>query len=436
MKSRWLRNASFLCALLFLTSCTQANGETESRYTKSSDISSASSAQETAVESSSTEETTEEATTEETTETSAWGGSIKPSSFGFNLQFKENMVVADYGHDSVSVYHAKYGQVMPHLLDEETWHLDGMNTVRDWCVGYPFILFQQAKGDMYVNQYQILSRDKILENLYNVQVVALSQIQNSEEFIELYDVDPNSEILMWTYQIHDFPWEAAQKSEYFQVPSDISSLDYSRLCIQYVDDIPLYGTVSRPKEKTLSWKGVIDEARFPDMYANGRYSGAMITNPGHTCVVEYESQRYEVLEAFLTDQIIIDPYSCMDGIGKALKYDPMAVTMGSADPSKEPLSDIWGKDIVVYCMELSYAVLDPTPRLEPGDPEFEKKHAETELTLVPVWEVYYTVTDPDNDSIVGNGMVMVNAVTGESLFSDEYGYQKNEKLFPHLHDPG
>ena len=87
-------------------------------------------------------------------------------------------------------------------------------------------------------------------------------------------------------------------------------------------------------------------------------------------------------------------------------------------------------------MELSYAALDPTPRLEPGDADFENNHSETILTLVPVWEVYYTITDPNNDSVVGNGMVMINAITGESLFSDEYGYQQNEKLFPHLHDPG
>ena len=82
-------------------------------------------------------------------------------------------------------------------------------------------------------------------------------------------------------------------------------------------------------------------------------------------------------------------------------------------------------------MELSYVVLDPEP-LEYDDPDL----ASHELTLVPVWEVYVTVTDPENEQLLQTRKLMINAVTGESLYSDKYGPNENEELYPHMHDPG
>ena len=95
---------------------------------------------------------------------------------------------------------------------------------------------------------------------------------------------------------------------------------------------------------------------------------------------------------------------------------------------------IWETDVVVCCMKLLYTVLDFSPMALETDDHL-KEH---ELSIVPVWFVYYTATNSKtaDENIVYNGTVMLNAVIRESIYSEMYGPEENEYLYPHAKDLG
>ena len=140
----------------------------------------------------------------------------------------------------------------------------------------------------------------------------------------------------------------------------------------------------------------------------------------------------------MDNMAIADPMTCLDEIKKALMYDPCAVTQVSADKKLEPLKHIWGKNVSVYCMELSYVALDSTPRYydKNGQRESDADRINHDLTLIPVWEVYYYITNPQNVTTVADGMIMINAITGKTLYSNTYGPNENTFLYPELEEYG
>lgn len=335
----------------------------------------------------------------------------------FRLSFKKDMLVVDYGKTTVNLYHAKYP-----LYDgtpfEEGWIVSGMDDVCKWCKGQPLISNLQGDGHQVV-EYIVLEKDLVLNNIASVRKVPVSGTVDYQEATSVLASDSDAEVLCWTYNLGEFPWKNYENEEWFQVFSEMKQVDYVLVNRQHVDGVPIQNRPCGVLGAVYEWDGVIEPSR---QAAN---QGCIMVNPSRTCIYDIGYSQYSISEAFEKDLVVKNPSECLGGIGKALSYAPNYVSRTSADKTKQDLLSIYGTDVEVYCMELSYAVMDPNP----VDYENRQSH---ELTLVPVWKVYYTVTNSDraNPDIVFCGEVFINAVTGESLYSETYGPEENEFLYP------
>ena len=355
---------------------------------------------------------TSDASELESKETDIPGGRSDPKKAfeEFDLSFAEDYLQAAYGKKTVNVYSAKYAA----LADSwgEDWFVFGFREIKDWCTGVPI----SANGYDYYNLDRTISR----ENIENVQFVRLNELDGYDEIARRLGISENVQVPCWTYAIDVFPQEYASL-DYFAAPTDLETLQYAHVSAQYVDDLPVYGSDIGIGYgyATYEWTGVIGPSRLAD---TGILDSERI-NPNQTCLFSLERARYDITGTVQSDVSIVDPEECLDGIHKALLYDPESST-------NSELKDIFGKNIEVYCAELVYAVFDPSPRNADESEEDKKSH---DLYLIPVWEIYYIITDLNNEQILFDGKIMINAVTGDSLYSDTYGPEENEDLYPEIH---
>lgn len=405
---------SFLLLIAMLSSCADSSAQDVSRSVKSSSITPYSS--ESVIESS--EAFSSEVESSETSEP-RWRDQ-KPSEFEFNLSFSENMLKVDYGKTSVNVYRAQYAEMLDNWGEE--WSEWGASVIYDWCIG----LDQSIWGGEEGTKALFFSPDPStsIYNAHNVHEVKLNELDDFELVTEKTGIDPDTDVLCWTFDIKGFPKEFGEES-FFVTPTDMTTVKYMRVANQYLDNLPVYGESKFFFGCTYEWGGVIEPSRATDG-ESVFHNGPTRINPSHTCIFQLKEEMYTVGETVLTDLSITAPELCLDGIKEALLYDPCAAI------GNDEIGDVWGKDIEVYCMELAYAAVDSTPR---NYDESKEEHLLHKLYLVPVWEVYYTIHDPVSNKI-NCGMVIINAVTGESLFSDKYGPEENTELYPDLLLPG
>ena len=340
------------------------------------------------------------------------GPEKKPSKFDFDLSFSENMLVVDYGKTTVNTYRASYAPLVDDWGDE--WFVYGYGVLADWCIGCDLSIYDDKRES---TEFFIPDYNNSILNAQNVCLISLNEIDDYEAIAQRLDILPDSQILCWTYDVKDFPDKYAQYMEFTTIV-DIKEMKYARISSQYVDNIPTYGTTSCYGECTFDWEGIIKPSRIAD---EGILDSGRI-NPTRTFYFEPGRGKYHVEEALISESPVVSPETCLDEIKRAIKYYPCAV-IGNAE-----ILDIWEKNIEVYCMELTYCPLDPCPR---NPDESESSHQLHELCLVPAWQVYYTVADPNSDRVCC-GKVLINAVTGKSLFSDEYGPGENTELYPDL----
>ena len=352
------------------------------------------------------------------TSTKEWGGDIshKPSDFDFNISFCENCLIVDYGKKSVNVYKGGYLS----LTDSwgKDWFTWGFGKILFWCTGWDLSIWdEKTDRDIEYCPKYVTS----LENIKRVRLIPISEIDGHERIVQKQGIEDDTEVLCWTYDIVDFPKEFDTLS-YFHAPTDLKTIDYSRISAQYIDGLPAYGEAMYFGCSTFAWDGVIRPSRPADQGIDDPER----INPSQTCIIQLKRARYSVNDTLLSDQQVINPRTCLDEIKNSLMYNPCAM-MGHSD-----MLDIWEKDIEVYCMELVYVALDPNPLI--GD-ESDESHQSHELYLVPAWEVYYSISDSRTEK-VSSGMLLINAVTGKSFFSDQYGHDKNTDLYPDLLEPG
>jgi len=403
---------SFLLSILLLTSCADSSAQDISRSVKSTSIIPAS--LDPIVEDS--EEIPSKTEMGDIDEPSS--GNQKPGQFDFTLSFSENLLKVDYGKSSVNVYQARYA-IMTDNWGED-WSEWGASIIYEWCIGMNLSICDGETKDMHFSPDPMTS----IHNAQNVRVAKLNDFDDCKLIAERMEIDPDTDMLFWTFDVKDFPKEYKEE-EYFVAPTDLTTVKFMRVPTQYVDGLPAYGKSQYFFGCTYEWKEVIEPSRSTDGESVFHYGPCRI-NPSHTCIFELQEEQFSVGETLLSDMPIIDAELCLDEIKEALLYDPCA-TMGNSE-----IEDIWGKNIEVYCVELAYAALDSTPRKYD---ESEEEHLLHKLYLVPVWEVYYTIDDPVSGK-VACGMVIINAVTGESFFSDRYGPEENTELYPDLLLPG
>lgn len=348
----------------------------------------------------------------------SWGGgpNHKPHEFAFNLTLSEELLIVDYDKTSANVYQAEYSDLRP--LWNEEWYTYGFGEIQKWCVGSCIMVSSdEIKGENY---YDVQDHDTSIQNIRSVELVPISTIKEYEKVVEKQGIERSRKVLCWTYTIKDFPQQLGDYA-WFEAPTNLDTIKYIRVSPQYIDDLPVYGKCSGCGIDTFEWPGVIG----PSCIGNEGALEIVRVNPSNTCMFDIERRTYTIKKSMQSNISIVDPVTCLDEIEKALKYDPCVNAAKSVDPNKEDLYHIWGNDVEVYCMELTYAAFDSTYPINAD--ATEEKLRQHNICLIPVWEVYYYITNPDNELTISNGTVMINALTGKSLFSDEYGPGANIK---------
>ncbi|MBR3056377.1 MAG: hypothetical protein IKG93_00265 [Clostridiales bacterium] len=410
-----LRAVSFsiIAAMLMCSSCGQKKESQETSDAASTGTSAFS--EETTTSNETTEASSQTSTKESTTPSWAPAGSM-PGNFDFNLSFSEDLKIFDYDRTTVNVYKAKYDERQT-SWEDGGWIANAALYVNDWCTG---VVIQNPED--YFKQ-TVLEREKVIMNLHNVEIVSLDQLQDYEDVAKRLNIPTDTKVPCWTYSVEGFPWEFFNSDNWFAaIPAELPSTKYVHLSTQYVDGLPLYGGSSLQGFKTYEWEDVIKPSRIQ---CTPGYDPSEYTKADWACTFCFNNSRFVIGEKIQSDLSIVDPRSCLDEIKRAIKYSPVRSNSRYGEEEIGDILDFWETDVEVYMMELTYVVLDPAP-LHNDDPML-KMH---DLTLVPVWEVYMTVKDPDNVKVVAHETVMINAVTGRSMFSDNYGLNENAYLFP------
>ncbi len=398
-------------SVVLLTSCGHSTPQDVSRSTRSADIvvSSEPSVSDTMEFSSESEEVIAEPS--ETYDPEFWLSRVsdpelyrdtpyKPREYDFSISFKDDLLVVDYGQQTVNVYKARYDDVPERWPDDAPWQVFYSPNVIDWCQGY--------HGPM--------SKDEVLNNSYNVRTVPLSEITDADYLAERIGLDINSELLCWTYDTSKLKWES-------------ETIQYIPLSSQFLDCLPI--------RRDSNVFPVFDWSEDSSL-SRPSYSSLRDSWDGYFLNSDQTTGLFVIVEKFSIEDVVSEnlPVSrveeCLPEIKKAIMYNNFSHRKVATDPNKMELYTVWETDVVVYCMELAYTVLDPTPVV------WQDEHLEThELTIVPVWVVYYTATNSRtaDENIVYNGAVMLNAVTGKSIYSERYG-PGDDDLYPHLKDPG
>ena len=364
----------------------------------------------------------------------------------FDLSFSDDLKVYDYGQKTVNAYRAKYADYIE--LSEpffNEWIGDAVKVVQldylvNWSTGGSFdyapILknwedLQNYDGiPVEILKFQCSDHDSIRRNIQNVDMVTLKEIDNGEELAKECGIDVNSPILCWEYSVVDFPVEDAVKS-FYDVPVDAElfskdTVKYAQVRAQYVDGIPVVcGDYDNFYYCTFEWPDVIEPSRRAGSL-NRFYPSYGLVNPSVTCRFDVDTQKLTTTEVIKKDLPVVAPEDCLDGIAEAIKYQPTAISDGQS------YNGAWGEDIEIYCMELTYIVLDPNPQDSNESEDSKQNHV---LYLVPAWKAYYTCTDPESNSI-GHGTLVINAATGKSLFSTTIAQGTNLELYPDLYQEG
>ena len=364
----------------------------------------------------------------------------------FDLSFSNDLKVYDYGKKTVNVYRAKFAdyiELSEPFFNEWIDHSVQLDYLVNWSTGGSFSYAPILKSIEDMQNYdgiplefvefQCADLDTVKRNIQNVNLITLKEIENGEELARECGIDVNSPILCWEYSVDGFPVEDAVKSFYdVQVDAEPFSKDtvkYTQVRTQYIDGIPLNGTGDDDNffECTYDWPDVIEPSRRAHS-CNYFFPAYGLANPSDTCSVRLDTQRYTTTEVIKTDLPVVAPENCLDGIADAIKYQPTAVN------NSNDILSAWGMNIEVYCMELMYLPLDPNPAYDSSD-ESEESRISHVMYMVPVWKAYYMCTDPNTDAI-GYGSLVINAATGESLFSSTIAQGTNSELYPYLHREG
>ncbi len=410
----------FLVIVILLTACSSTKEQVASRSVRSSSI---------LVSSESSDE--QSGSLDNPYSIEKIPSTSKQIEFDSNISFSDHFLVVDYGKSRVNVYQAIYAQ--PAALWKDTW----LNT---WPV---LDMWRWASGDvtsLYLEENDssmvlVQDHDTSISNLQNVHVATLNEINDHEEIEKRMGINHDSSFLCWTFEVKDFPVELFEKLHPYPVNSvDVNSykcIKFARIGAQYIDGLPVYADDRDTRSCiTYEWPGTIKPSRIA--YYKGE-SEAMRIAPSQPFVIELDKGRYTITRALKTNQVVVLPDTCLDEIKRSLAYRPQTNGRLSNDPSKPDLLDIWNKDIELYCAELSFVALDSCPR---DYDEKEESLLAHEIALVPVWEFYYTISNPDNLSTVEHGTVLINAVTGKSLYSEHYGADENKELYPELNSKG
>lgn len=360
----------------------------------------------------------------------------------FNLSFSDDLKVYDYGQKTVNVYRAKFADYIEFsepFFSEWIKHSGELGYLVNWSIGGSFDYAPVLKNwedlqnydgiDVEFLEFQCSDYDAVRRNIQNVDMVTLKEIDNGEELAKECGIDTNSPILCWEYNVVDFPVEDAVKSFYdVQVDADLfsmSTVKYAQVRAQYIDGIPVCGEWDNFNECTYDWPGLIEPSRRAAT-CNLVFPSYPLVNPSDTVRFDIATQRYITREVIKADLPVIAPEECLNGIEDTIKYQPSAVR------NSKDIFEAWGMNIEVYCMELTYLALDPNPLYSS---ESEESHISHVLYLVPAWKVYYICTDP-NSNAIGHGTLVVNAATGESLFSSTIPQGTNLELYPDLYKEG
>lgn len=410
------RNISSLLSMLLVLAATSCSASTEQDVSRSVRSSSLDSYSETfeSIETSSSEI--------EITYEQVGGEKEEPNNYGFDLTFSDDLKVYDYGRKTVNVYWGirEEADLSESFLYDWSKNWYEYESIVSWAVGRPF-WYEEAPGESVKCQYT--DYDVVKQNIQNVNLLTLNELDEGEVLAETFGRDPNSKILCWEYQVVDFPVEKEMinfnNEGDFTPFLNIQTVRYAQVPA-FVDGIPMHFADNNYFYCTYDWPGVIE----PSAYYPSSFTEWRLLNPSKSCNIIVKTDKWSTTDVIQADMPIVDPKECLEGIANTLKYQPNTFGNGTME-----FSNIWGKEFEVYCMNLTYIALNPHPPKTDGTEG--NSESNEQMYLVPAWEVYITCTDPGSKAIT-YGNLVINAVTGESLFSTTIGQGENEVLYPDM----
>lgn len=309
--------------------------------------------------------------------------SVSLEDLPFELIIDDDLLIVDHGKQTASVYRAVSGDTPDAGDVSDAWFRSAVKI--DWCVGVP--IWPEKIGSE--EKESVIEHDLALQNMGNVREISLSDIHDASGLpLEKCNASGAETVLAWNYSMEGFPIEFFEGTEDYRVFQDVSQVQYIPIAT-FQDGIPLSAGATHDFF-TVEWDGVIQPAGC-----------GFLAEWGKTCInadnqfAAIVGKTYEISETILSDQPIIPAEECLDQIGRALAYDT---------------SKTKGKTVEVYCMELRYFTADEYPLwVEDGI---------REAVLIPVWQVYMKVYSKNS---VEHCKTMINAITGQSVFSDTIG---------------
>jgi len=333
-----------------------------------------------------------------------------------NKLFDEDLVILDNSDGLASIY--EIDVLLPYSIsqkwaeDHPTVESDLCRTVTEhWKMNYDLLyaiqwfwgrsftwntITEENDRQKFDNLIQYSPPpNTIMETVKTAHIIPISDLPYWEELpISFTDgeISSTNNVICYDLRNEYFP----QETSIF--PDNVNTLHFVALSQYYVDNIPVNGTM-----ETLGIpRGVFQKKDLVGPTIGSRLLSVIsiphIINDYFFCMTK--TADFKILSTVEKDKRIKPVYDCEEGIVKGSEYLGYEVD-----------------NIHIFAAELAYMPLSDF-NISAGD-FYENAHT----YLIPVWNFYFRSED-----VSGFCCISVDAITGDSLYSDEYLFQ-DERIF-------
>lgn len=286
------------------------------------------------------------------------------------------------------------------------WSVDYYsNYAARWYLGSPFVYNSSTD-----HQSQNHSPDDSSQAIYSppagttvnttksIRAIPIGSIPNYEELpINVINghINPESKVICLELDTSAFPMETGYLSSTYDTYNLIGIAE------NYLDEIPVGGAMSVVALVSGDYVYEYDELVGPTRGGALIMQDSPLSRNENSLVSIYQTKEFCVKEVVYSNLPIKPVLECKDEILKAFDYSPLVCS---------------SEGIQFYAAELAYMPL--------SDFDLKEKDyiSSGHTYLIPVWNVFFR-SSYDDGGIPGTGCVTIGAISGKSLYSEEYPYQ-------------
>lgn len=319
----------------------------------------------------------------------------------FELIISDDLLILDDSDGTANVYRIRFDSRCEPLQENDTW-TSTMGVAPQYAAWFGGNTIYDEENSAYTPPAGIEKK-----TISNRSIVSVDDIENSQQlpdvenrkghvFCITYDMDGFPDHLSLIYE-HEF---TSKEIKYYIVPPRIDGIQIGR---SGYTDAPSYPSM-------IKWEGIYRDTLGISYETMERVYHTYLSSP-HTFV--YEDQiaeeflfaNYTILDTLMEDVPLVSAEEALQGAREAIAYQVYRHGIMSTE---------------VYAMELVYLCASDY------DMDTHTYPNPDEAILSPMWVIYFYQQDT-----VGNktfNSALVNAVTGESMYSDTYSWEKALEL--------